>query len=77
MSRPPLYIVRSYLIKEIIKRALILDLRRVVSLWEGENRVATWFRSRNQIEHFGLLTYMHRFAYHIMGLEFRYSLGRC
>ena len=27
---------------------------------EGENRIATWFRSRKKIGPFGPLTYMHR-----------------
>ena len=40
---------------------------------EGENGVATWFRSKNQIRNFGPLTYMYRYAYQIMGLEFGYN----
>ena len=43
---------------------------------EGENGVETWFRSRNQIWHFGPLTYIHRFACQIMGLEFEYGLRK-
>ena len=44
---------------------------------EGENGVITWFRSRNQIRLFGPLTYMHLFAYQIIGPEFRYNLRMC
>ena len=44
---------------------------------EGENGVASWFRSRNQIRLFGPFTYMHMFAYQIMGPEFRYNLRMC
>ena len=49
----------------------------VVNWAKGKNGVATWFRFKNQIRHFGPLTYLHRFAYQIMGPEFGYDLGRC
>ena len=39
--------------------------------------IATWFKSRNQIGHFGPLTYMHRSTYPIVGFEFGYDLRRC
>jgi len=44
---------------------------------EGENRITTWFSSKNQIGPFRPLTYMHRSTYKIMSPEFGYNLYAC
>ena len=66
--------------EELEMKAMSMGAREYASAkWTvvEKNRVTTQIKSRNCVRNFGLIIYMHGYAYQIMGSKFGYGLGRC